>query len=399
MGDYRFTRRGFLRTAGAFTAMTALGEIPAELLAAVDERKLVRFPEKTDLILLTSRPPQLETPLAYFKELVTPNDALFVRWHLANIPTSIDLAQWKLRISGNIEKEIEFSMDDLKSKFDAVTYTAVIQCSGNGRSFFDPKIPGGQWKNGAMGNTTWTGARLKDILNAAGIKTGSQDVTFNGLDSGTLPTVPDFVKSLPIDKALEEDILVAYEMNGGPLLMLNGFPARLIVPGWYATYWVKALSEIAVTAKPFNEFWMNPAYRIPDTPCGCVPPGSKPQKTVPVARMTTRSLIIEPVEGAKLKLNKPAEIRGIAFSGGYGIKDVIVSIDGGRTWSKAQLGKDLGKYSWIQFTYPWKPAKRGNYTLMAKATNSIGESQPFEGLWNPAGYLWNKVEPVAITVA
>jgi DMSO/TMAO reductase YedYZ molybdopterin-dependent catalytic subunit len=379
--------------------MTALGEIPAELLAAVDERKLVRFPEKTDLILLTSRPPQLETPLAYFKELVTPNDALFVRWHLANIPTSIDLAQWKLRISGNIEKEIEFSMDDLKSKFDAVTYTAVIQCSGNGRSFFDPKIPGGQWKNGAMGNTTWTGARLKDILNAAGIKTGSQDVTFNGLDSGTLPTVPDFVKSLPIDKALEEDILVAYEMNGGPLLMLNGFPARLIVPGWYATYWVKALSEIAVTAKPFNEFWMNPAYRIPDTPCGCVPPGSKPQKTVPVARMTTRSLIIEPVEGAKLKLNKPAEIRGIAFSGGYGIKDVIVSIDGGRTWSKAQLGKDLGKYSWIQFTYPWKPAKRGNYTLMAKATNSIGESQPFEGLWNPAGYLWNKVEPVAITVA
>lgn len=399
MGDYRFTRRDFLRTAGAFTAMTALGEIPTELLAAVDERKLARFPQKADLILLTSRPPQLETPLAYFKELVTPNDALFVRWHLANIPTSIDLAQWKLRISGNIEKEIEFSMDDLKSKFDAVTYTAVIQCSGNGRSFFDPKIPGGQWKNGAMGNTTWTGARLKDILNAAGIKAGSQDVTFNGLDSGTLPTVPDFVKSLPVDKALEEDILVAYEMNGRPLLMLNGFPARLIVPGWYATYWVKALSEIAVTAKPFGEFWMNPAYRIPDTPCGCVPPGSKPQKTVPVARMTTRSLIIEPVEGAKLKLNKPAEIRGIAFSGGYGIKDVIVSIDGGRTWSKAQLGKDLGKYSWIQFTYPWKPAKRGTYTLMAKATNSIGESQPFEGLWNPAGYLWNKVEPVAITVA
>jgi DMSO/TMAO reductase YedYZ molybdopterin-dependent catalytic subunit len=379
--------------------MTALGEIPAELLAAIDERKLARFPQKTDLILLTSRPPQLETPIAYFRELVTPNDALFVRWHLANIPTSIDTAQWRLRISGNIEKEIEFSMDDLRSKFEAVSYTAVIQCSGNGRSFFDPKIPGGQWKNGAMGNTTWTGARLKDILNAAGIKAGSQDVAFNGLDSGTLPTVPDFVKSLSVDKALEEDILVAYEMNGRPLLMLNGFPARLIVPGWYATYWVKALSEITVTAKPFSDFWMNPAYRLPDTPCGCVPPGSKPQKTVPVSRMTTRSLILEPAEGAKLKLNKPVEIRGIAFSGGYGIKDVIVSIDGGRTWSKAQLGKDLGKYSWIQFSHTWKPAKRGSYTLMAKATNSIGESQPFEGLWNPAGYLWNKVEPVAITVA
>ncbi len=398
MEHKRFTRRDFLKTAGALTAMTALGEMPLDLLAAIDERRLVRYPEKTDLILLTSRPPQLETPLKYFMELVTPNDALFVRWHLANIPTSIDVNQWRLKVNGNTEKEVQFSLDDLKNKFEKVTYTAVIQCAGNGRSLFEPRVIGGQWKNGAMGNVTWTGARLKDILKQVGMKAGSVDVSFNGLDTGTLPTVPDFVKSLPIDKALEDDMLIAYEMNGQPLTMLNGFPARLIVPGWYATYWVKSLSDITVLNKPFDEFWMKTAYRIPDNPCGCIPPGSKPQKTIPIHRMTTRSLIITPEERSGLKVNKPVDIRGIAFSGGYSIKDVVVSSDGGKSWGQAKLGKDLGRYSWIQWSYPWRPQKPGKYTLMARATNSIGESQPFEGLWNPSGYLWNKVEPLAVVV-
>ncbi len=394
----RFTRRAFLKTAGALTAMTALGEMPLDLFATTDERRLVRYPEKTDLILLTSRPPQLETPLKYFKELITPNDALFVRWHLANIPTSVDVDQWRLKVGGNTEKELQFSLDDLKNKFEKVTYTAVIQCAGNGRSFFEPRVAGGQWKNGSMGNVTWTGVRLRDILNQAGIKAGSVDVSFNGLDTGTLPTVPDFIKSLPVDKTQEEDIIIAYEMNGQPLTMLNGFPARLIVPGWYATYWVKSLTDITVLNKPFDEFWMKTAYRIPDTACGCIPPGSKPQKTIPIHRLTTRSLIIAPEDGSGLKANKPVDVMGVAFSGGYGIKDVIVSTDGGRNWGQARLGKDLGKYSWIQWTYPWRPKKQGAYTLMAKATNSIGESQPFEGLWNPSGYLWNKVEPLTVVV-
>ncbi len=398
MENKRFTRRDFLKTAGALTAMTALGQAPLDLFAATDERRLVRYPEKTDLILLTSRPPQLETPLKYFTELVTPNDALFVRWHIANIPTSVDVNQWRLKVGGNTEKELQLSLYDLKSRFEEVTYTAVIQCAGNGRSFFEPRVIGGQWKNGAMGNVTWTGARLKDILNQAGIKAGSVDVSFNGLDTGTLPTVPDFIKSLPVDKAQEEDITVAYEMNGQPLTMLNGFPARLIVPGWYATYWVKSLTDIMVLNKPFEEFWMKTAYRIPDTACGCIPPGAKPQKTIPIHRLTTRSLIVTPGEGSGLKANKPVDVMGIAFSGGYGIKDVIVSTDGGRNWGQAKLGKDLGKYSWIQWTYPWRPQKPGKYTLMAKATDNIGGSQPFEGLWNPSGYLWNKVEPLAVVV-
>jgi sulfoxide reductase catalytic subunit YedY len=389
------TRRDFLIAAGALGAVTSLGGFPAELFAG--GRTLVRYPEKTDLLLLTSRPPQLETPIQYFKELVTPNEALFVRWHIFPIPTSVDLAEWRLKVSGNVEKEMALTLEDLKG-FEKVTYTAFIQCSGNGRSFFDPRVPGGQWLNGAMGNVTWSGARLKDILTKAGLKSGSVDVAFSGLDSPPLPKVPDFIKSLPVDKAVEDDIIIAYEMNGKPLTMLNGFPARLIVPGWFATYWVKSLSDITVLTSAFEEFWMKTAYRIPDTPCACIAPGSKPAKTIPINRMNTRALIIEPAEGVQLRMNKPVTISGIAFSGGYSIRDVIVSVDGGKTWNEASLGKDLGRYSWIQWSYQWKPTKKGKYTFMARATNSIGESQPFESLWNPSGYMWNKIERKEITV-
>jgi sulfite dehydrogenase len=390
-----FSRRTFLKTAGALTVAAAFGGIPAELFAA--EPRLARFPEKADLILLTSRPPQLETPLHYFKEYITPNDALFVRWHMANVPTSVDLDAWRLKVGGNTEKDLLLSMDALK-KFEKVSYTAVIQCAGNGRSFFDPRVAGGQWGNGAMGNVTWTGARLKDILAMAGLRQGSVDVSFNGLDMPTLPSVPDFVKSLPVDRALEEDIIVAYEMNGAALPMLNGFPARLIVPGWYATYWVKALSGITVLSTAFDGFWMKKAYRIPDDPCGCVPRGTEPKKTVPINRMTTRSLIVDPAAKAELKVNQSVEIAGIAFSGGYGIKSVLVSVDGGKNWKDATLGLQQGKYSWTQWSYSWRPVRSGEYALMAKATNSIGESQPTEGLWNPGGYLWNRIEKTEVVV-
>jgi sulfite dehydrogenase (cytochrome) subunit A len=394
MEDYRLTRRNLLKGAGAFAALTAIGGLPDLVFAGP---RMVRFPEKTDMILLTNRPPQLETPMSFFKELITPNEAVFVRWHISQIPTSVDLATWRLKISGNVEKELSLSMDDLK-QFEKVGYTAVLQCSGNGRSFAEPRVLGGQWGNGAMANVTWAGARLKDILNKAGIKAGSVDISFNGLDRPPLPTVPDLVKSLPVDKALEDDIIVAYEMNGKELPMLNGFPARLVVPGWYGTYWVKSLSDITVLSTPFEGFWVKTAYRVPDTDCGCITPGTAPKKTVPITRMTTRTLIVNPMDGTTLKAKDGVEIMGLAFSANHSIVDVIVSVDEGMTWKKAKLGKDLGKYSWIQFFSPWKPEKPGRYAIMAKATNSVGESQPFDAMWNPPGYLWNKVEKTVVTV-
>lgn len=389
------TRRDFIKTVGITTAMAATGTIPSALYAS--ERKLVAYPEKTELLLLTSRPPQLETPLQYFRELVTPNEALFVRWHLANIPTSVDLDTWRLRIHGNVAKQLSLSLDNLK-KFEKVGYTAVIQCAGNGRSFFDPPVFGGQWLNGAMGNCTWGGVRLKDVLKSAGIKAGSTEVFFRGLDTAVLPTTPNFMKSLPLDKAQEDDIIIAYEMNGRELPMLNGFPVRLVVPGWYASYWVKSLSDIEVSVKPSSSFWMKTAYRIPDNPCGCVEPGTAPKKSVPINRMTTRSLMINPEDGARLNSGQAIELMGVAFSGGYSIKEVLVSVDNGMSWQPARLGKDLGRYSWIQWFYPWQPVKAGNYRILVKATNSIGESQPFDGLWNPSGYLLNKVEKYNLTV-
>lgn len=389
------SRRTFIKAAGIF-AFSSFGINPLELFAS-EKKRLIAFPEKKELILLTSRPPNLETPIHYFNELITPEDVLFVRWHTHPVPVSVDLNSWRLRVGGNTERELLLSMEDIK-KLEKVVYTAVIQCSGNGRSFFEPRVPGGQWGNGAMGNCTWGGVRLRDILNMTGIKQGSIEVAFDGLDSVVMPSVPDFIKSLPIDKALEEDIILAYEINGKPLPMLNGFPLRLIVPGWYATYWVKSLTEIKVLDRTFEGFWMKPAYRIPDNPCGCVPPGTSPKKTVPINRMTTRSLIIEPEEGTLIKTGRNTKISGIAFSGGYSIRDVLVSVDGGKTWRQAELGNDLGRYSWIHWSYMWRPEKPGVYTIMVKATNSIGESQPFESLWNPSGYLWNKIELVKVTV-
>ncbi|PYU31491.1 MAG: oxidase [Acidobacteria bacterium] len=362
-------------------------------------RPLVRYPGKTDLILLTSRPPQLETPMKYFASAITPNEAFYVRYHIPP-PTQVDLSTWRLKVTGHLDKPLELSFDDLQSKFPRASIVAVNQCSGNGRGYFSPRVFGGQWANGAMGNAEWTGVRLRDVLSAAGVKPGAVDVSFNGLDQPVMPTIPDFVKSLSVSRIMDDpNVLVAYQMNGQPLPMLNGFPVRLIVPGWYATYWVKHLSEITVLDKEFDGFWMRKAYLIPDTPCGCVEPGSAPAHTVPINRLDVRSLMIAPTGGERLAARKAVALKGIAFDSGYGIQEVVVSTDNGASWRPAQLGKDLGNYSFREWSLQWTPPRMGRYSLMARATNRIGESEPSEALWNPAGYLRNVVEHVDVTVA
>ena len=208
-----------------------------------------------------------------------------------------------------------------ETKFPRAAVTAVNQCSGNSRGRFAPRVLGGQWGDGAMGNAEWVGARLKDVLAAAGVRQGAVQATFDGLDKPAFPSVPDFVKSLDITRIMDDpDILVAYQMNGAPLPMLNGFPARLVVPGWYATYWVKNLAEIEIVDQPFEKFWMRPGYRIPDNACGCVPPGTAPTRTVPIHRMTVRSFIASPAPGTRVPVGRPVTLKGIAFDSGYGIK-------------------------------------------------------------------------------
>jgi len=395
------TRRDFLKALGQAGTLLAGAAAGAPAAQAADDplagRPLVRYPEKTDLILLTSRPPQLETPMKYFDRAITPNDAFFVRYHVFPVPTAVDLSTWRLRVHGLVDRPLDLSMDDLKTKFPATRVVAANQCSGNSRGRFSPRVLGGQWGDGAMGNAEWVGARMRDILALAGVRTGAVQVTFDGLDKPAFPTVPDFVKSLDLARIVDDpDVIVAYQMNGQPLPMLNGFPARLVVPGWYATYWVKNLSEVEVIDRAFEKFWMKPGYRIPDTPCGCVEPGTAPARTVPINRMPVRSFIAVPAPATRVKAGQAATIKGIAFDGGYGISEVQLSTDDGATWRRVHLGQDLGRYSFREWSATWIPPAAGDHRLMVRAFNAIGESQGTTPLWNPAGYLRNVIERVTV---
>jgi DMSO/TMAO reductase YedYZ molybdopterin-dependent catalytic subunit len=322
-----------------------------------------------------------------------------VRYHLPQIPTAIDPVAFRLEVKGNVNSPLSLSLAELKGNFQPFEVVAVNQCSGNSRGFSNPRVGGGQLGNGAMGNARWKGVRLRDVLDRAGVAAGARQVSFNGLDTPVTEKTPDFVKALELGQAMEEDALLAYEMNGEELPMLNGFPLRLVVPGYFGTYWVKHLNEINVLDQPFAGFWMDTAYRVPDNTCACVEPGTTPKATRPITRFNVRSFITSLETGAKLSLNRSVTVRGIAFDGGYGISEVLFSEDGGQTWREAQLGKDLGKYSFREWTIPFTPSRAGAQTLQVKATNRIGQSQPREALWNPPGYLRNAIENIPVTVS
>ncbi len=402
-------RRRFLKMSGLLAAGTVVSGLVPRLLGADDDvvlpfenggRELVAYPQKRPLIRLTARPPQLETPFSVFNEgIVTPNDAFFVRYHLANIPTEIDPATFRLRVHGKVATPLELSLDDLRQMGGGVEFLAVNQCSGNSRGYFSPRVNGGQLAHGAMGNARWTGVALKTVLERAGVAAGAKQVAFNGLDAPVLPATPDFVKALDVDHALDGEVMLAWAMNGEELPMLNGYPLRLVVPGYYGTYWVKHLNDIEVLDGTYSGFWMASAYRVPDNPTHSVEPGTAPKTTVPISRFTIRSFITSVTDGAVLPAGRPATIRGIAFDGGYGISEVAFSSDGGRSWRPATLGSDAGKYSFREWRIAFTPEERGPCTLMARALNRAGETQPLEPLWNPSGYMRNVVEAVKVQIA
>jgi DMSO/TMAO reductase YedYZ molybdopterin-dependent catalytic subunit len=398
-------RREVLKRAGLAALATSLG---SSKIFALDnavvlpfengKRPLVKYPQKRPMIGLTSRPPQLETPFSVFDEgPITPNNAFFVRYHLAGIPYQIDPDAFTLEIKGKVDRPLKLSLKEIK-KLPAVEIVAVAQCAGNSRGFFEPRVAGGQLANGAMGNARWRGVPLKTVLEKAGVQQGAKQVTFNGMDNPVMDTTPDFVKALDIDHALDGDVMLAYGMNGEDLPFLNGFPLRLVVPGHYSTYWVKHLNEITVVDSVFDGFWMKSAYRIPDNSCACVEPGTAPKATVPINRLTVRSFITNVTDDAKVKSRKTTKLRGIAFDGGKGIREVVVSIDNGESWTPAKLGKDLGKNSFREWTLPIKLVP-GIYDLRVRATNNAGDTQPMQPLWDPAGYSRNVVETVRVTAA
>jgi len=366
----------------------------------------VTYPQKLPLLRLTDRPIQLETPRAYFRTAITPNEAFYVRYHLPDIPNAVDLKAWRLDLSGNFKRPLQLSFDQLQREFRSVELAAVNQCSGNSRSRFQPRLPGGQWGNGAMGCAVWTGVRLRDVLERAGIGPGTLQIQFEGLDHGPGPEGKGshrFLKSWDVHEPILNESVIAYAMNGEPLPMLNGFPVRLIMPGKFATYWTKHLTHIRALTEPDTNFWMKPAYQIPDTPNGSTTPEdikAGKVKLVPIGHvnMPVRSFIVDPDDSRPLIAGAPAVVRGVAFSGMGSVVKVEVSTDGGQSWKPAKLGRDHGRHAFREYQYVWIPQLPGLNTLAVRATDSSGHIQPDSGVWNPGGYLWNKIERQQVMV-
>jgi hypothetical protein len=240
---------------------------------------------------------------------------------------------------------------------------------------------------------------LKDVLDRAGVQPGAAAVRFAGLDQPLVPDGPDFLKSLDLDHARDGEVMIAFLQNGEPLPLLNGFPLRLVVPGWFSTYWMKMLSDIEVLAAPDENFWMAKAYRVPDTPGGNVQPGAKGFATKPISRMIPRSWITSHADGARVAAGQPLAVRGIAMGGDAGVKAVSLSVDGGRSWTDATLGRDEGRYSFRRFEAVLPPPVAGELTLLPRCTSTAGVIQSMEPIWNSGGYLRGQVEPTRIMVA
>lgn len=361
-----------------------------------DSTGTANYPEKGAMIVLTDRPPQLETPLHIFKQDITPNEYFFVRWHLSQILTRIDIDTFKLYVDGAVDKPLALTMNDLKTKFAPDSVIALAICSGNSRGTFSPRVPGLQWQNGSMGNAKWKGVKLKDILAMAGIDKDAKDVSFQGLDRGVLPGIPPYVKSLDPAHAMDGEVLVAYEMNGQPIPMLNGYPLKLVVPGWYATYWVGALSNINVLSDKFKGFWMEKAYRVTTNAGMTESPDSPSVNTTPLTTINMHSIFVSPEPGATIAADKQCVVEGLAFNDGTGINKVEVSVDDGKNWTLATLNPELGKYSWRRWKYSWTPGTKGAHNLCVRATDNTGKTQP-EKQWNKSGYARGFIEHITIT--
>ncbi len=364
-----------------------------------DRSLTTSFPQKGSMILQRTRPPLLETPFEVFdRGVFTPNDQFFVRWHWAVIPQKVDVTAFKVAVRGHVNQELSLSMADVL-EMPRVELAAVNQCSGNSRGFFQPRVPGGEWANGAMGNARWSGVRLRDLLDRAGVKAGAVAVRFKGLDEPVVEGAPKFMKSLDIGHARDGEVMLAYQMNGDQLPLLNGFPLRLIVPGWYSTYWVKMLDDIEVLDAPDENFWMATAYRIPDTPHANVQPGETGFKTVPINRMGPRSFFTNVTNETTVKPAAAVPLRGIAFGGDCGVARVELSVDGGQNWRNAVLGPEQGAYGFRQWSGEVSAPQTGVAEIRLRCTNTKSEAQPPEPNWNGGGFMRNVIERVRLTVA
>jgi sulfite oxidase len=384
------SRRDFLRSVSGIALATSAG---SRLLtwAASDAHPSV--PGKEDLIVRSYRFLDLETPVEYFNTWLTPAERFFVRNHMHE-PSTLDPAGWKLSIGGEVERPYTLSLAEL-GKFGTHSVVNTLECAGNGRAFQSPKVPGVQWQKGAVSTGRFSGPRLHDLLERAGVRPTGKHVMLRGLDE--VPgKVPPFIRSIPIEKAMDGDTLVATQLNAAPLPKHNGFPARTLAPGWIGAASCKWLTEIKVLDKEFEGNFMSPGYRMPNQ---LVKPGEavKPEDTHAVTALNVKSLISSPLDGSTAQ-SRVLHIQGVAWAGEADVVRVEVSTDGGNSWQPAELGKDQAHYAWRLFSYKWKSPKAGDYVIASRATDSQGRTQPTTPVWNPSGYLNNAIDQVKIHV-
>ena len=332
-----------------------------------------------------------ETPLDALTTYLTPNDLFFVRHHWN--PTYQDARRWSLTIDGEVERPMHLTIAELK-KMPRASATCVLQCAGNGRGLYKPVVPGVQWKYGAVGNARWTGVRVKDLLDRAGIKDSARHLHTSGGDKPP-GKVPSFTRSVEIEKALE-DCLVAYEMNGEPLAPLHGAPARLVVPGWAGDHWMKWLTRLSPQPEAQKGFYMETAYKYPKEPG---PPGVafKPDEMRVVTELFVKSNITE--APSRARAGETVTLRGFAFSGAPDIAKVELSDDGGESWRPAALDPQHDPYAWRLWSFRYTPVAAGSVTLFARATDVRGTAQPREAVWNQSGYLYNGWHSARIEVS
>lgn len=371
-----------------FAAMLAAAS--ATQLKAADDP--VAIPGKRPMILHNDRPEDLESPGAYFDTWLTPVDSFFVRQHLPR-PAPVEPAAYKLTLNGMVSRPREVSLAELKA-LPQFTVPATLECTGNGRGFYTPKVPGIQWKRGAVGNAEWQGPRVSDVLKLAGMSEAAEFIEIDGADTPVAQT-PDFVRSMPMKKAMHPATILALKMNG-ETPQIHGFPARLVVPGWDGTSWVKWVTRLTPQAKESGGFFMNPGYRIPGIP---LPPGTaaRPAELEVIEGMPVKSSIMLPEDGGKFAMGA-IPIHGIAWAGEEAIERVDVSFDGGASWRPATLSPQKLHFAWRLWHVDWKPDRPGYYTVLSRATDTAGRVQPFVPAWNPSGYLWNGIDRIGITV-
>ena len=398
-------RRELMSRAGAAlfgtpSVAAGLTRLPAELPDGTREiARLVDLPEKHRLLCLTDRPPNYATPVDVFTDVVTPNDRFFVRYHLAGVPSAGDMDGWSLSIAGDaVDRPTLLKMSDLLD-LPSTEVLSVCQCAGNRRGFANPHVAGVEWTDGGMGCAVWRGPTLKNILNAAGLKPTASEVWLGGADRPGLEGTPPFRKSIPMAKAVDGDTIVAVAMNGAAIPLLNGYPARLIVPGWVGTYWMKHLTSIEVSSAPLKNFWMQTAYRVP---AGMFPverpfQSQATRTTVPITEVVVNSLIADPPEGGEVD-RSGFDIRGVAWDRGSGIDRVEVSLDGGRNWQDARLDGQRSPFAYRRFILQTGALAPGTYNLVSRATSHAGERQAERLKPNPGGYHNNVPRPISVVV-